>query len=416
MRRIFPILAIVTFMITFNLNIAQEVTKDTLTVEMAIDKALKNYPGLKVYSKMIEAAKANVVQSGLYANPEFSIEAENILGNKEFAGFRSSEITVGFSQQFYLTSRIKRSVNVERENVNSIEWSSQIKRLEIISEVRTNYWNALVLSELIKKNRKLLLISKEFVENLELRVRAGKISPAEVSRAKLLLSSIEINISKLKSDYESALAALRMLMSDPSLKDLTLTGKIDIGERTLKEEQLFTALKSNPGLKKIESELKKQKEMIELEKSKAIPPVNVFAGIRRITELNVNTFVLGATIPLPVFDRNQGSIQREQAELERIKQEYNALMLRLENKLKYLIINLKKYEELAGKLKFESLPAAEEAYEIIKKGNELGRFTILDVLDAQRTLIEIQNQYLEVVKKMHKTIIDIETLINQKIK
>ncbi len=64
----------------------------------------------------------------------------------------------------------------------------------------------------------------------------------------------------------------------------------------------------------------------------------------------------------------------------------------------------------AERLKSESLPVAEEAFKIINEGNSVGRFTILDVLDTQRTLFEIQNQYLTILKDINTTIIKIEGL------
>ena len=55
-------------------------------------------------------------------------------------------------------------------------------------------------------------------------------------------------------------------------------------------------------------------------------------------------------------------------------------------------------------------------FKIIKEGNLVGRFAILDVLDAERTLFELQNQYLNVIGEIHSVETEIEGLIAKEIK
>ena len=70
----------------------------------------------------------------------------------------------------------------------------------------------------------------------------------------------------------------------------------------------------------------------------------------------------------------------------------------------------------AQQLKNVSIPQAEKAFNIIKDGNLVGRFAILDVLDAERTLFELQNRYLNVIGEIHSVQIEIEGLIAKEIK
>ncbi len=417
MRRIVRILviAISIFCLSINYSVAQVFSKDTLTLDMAIKRALDSNPEIASMKKKIEVAEARLLQSGLIPNPQLSVDAENILGSNEFSGFRGSEITMGISQDIALSSKISNRVKVSEINVELMKHEYMRKRLEIKSAVRSKFVDLTFLSKLISRNTELLTLTGEFVENLQLRVQAGKISPAEVARAELILNSIDLNIQNIKSKYINTLNELGTLLNLNNTEKLIIVGDHEVVEFIPYQRLKNLSLDFNLELQKLKIELLKQKAVIDLEKSLSIPPINLFVGIKRLNELSANTFVLGTSIPLPVFDRNQGSINASLMELESLEKEYEALENNLKQKLKSLSNNLKILFDSAKKLKTKSLPSAEKAYEIIKKGNEVGRFTILDVLDAQRTLIEIENQYLNIVRNANKIIVEIETLINSKI-
>ncbi len=411
MHRVMCILAITIFGL-FTSGVKAQTKSDTfLTIEMAVNKTIENNPELKVLLKNIAANKAIKLQSGLIPNPEFGLEAENILGGNDFSGFSGSEITASISQNILLAGKISKLEKVADTEISLAEWDYEAKRLEIITDVRRAFINALGIQKLIEKNKELINISNEFVDNLRKRVIKGKISPAEVSRAQVILNLLQIDINKLESEYDASIFELKTLVNDPDLSTDSLKGKLkDVNVLPI-YDSLFSKIENNPNLKRFMNEYDKQKAIISYEKSKATPDLTVSAGFRRLNEVDANTFLVGASLPLPIFNRNQGSIQEAKIRLDQKKMEFknikNKLTLQLNlnyNKLKMLLTS-------AERLKKESIPIAEEAFKIINEGNLVGRFTILDVLDAQRTLFEIQNQYMTILKDINTTVVEIEGLI-----
>lgn len=134
-----------------------------------------------------------------------------------------------------------------------------------------------------------------------------------------------------------------------------------------------------------------------------------------MNDAKANTFLIGASIPLPIFDRNQGAIQEAKIRLDQKKREYFSVKNRLTLQLNVLYERLNTLIETADQLSGESIPEAEDAFQIIKEGNLVGRFAIIDVLDAERTLFELQNQYLNIIGQIHSTQIEIEGLIAKEI-
>ena len=111
MHRKMCIISIVLLILTGILP-AQQTVVDSLTLEIAVIKAIENNPELQELIFEIKALGAIKKQSGLNPNPELEIEAENILGKNDFSGFRGSEITAKVNQNILLGRKISKSERV----------------------------------------------------------------------------------------------------------------------------------------------------------------------------------------------------------------------------------------------------------------------------------------------------------------
>lgn len=397
-------------------NLYGQVNNKKLSLNEAVEMSVKNNAELKVYRSEIKALGAVVLQSGLNPNPELEVEAENILGNEDFSGFKGSEITAKISQNILLAGKISKREKIAELNISLAEWDYEAKRLEVITNVRSAFGRAIATQKQIEQNKELVKLSEEFIINLKERIKAGKISPAEVSRAQIILNSLQIELNRLKFEYDASIAELSTLVNDPALSFESLIGDLNYISNIPVYDSLLMQLENNPNLKRYDNEYDKQKAVIDFEESKLIPDLTISAGYKRLNEVKASTLVLGASIPLPIFNRNQGSIQEAQIRYDQKKTEYEVIKNKLTLQLNLLYNRLGTLLVTTQKLKNESIPDAEETFRIIKEGNLSGRFTILDVLDTERTLFEIQNQYLNTVGEINTVIVEMEGLIVNKIR
>ncbi|MFA8342810.1 MAG: TolC family protein [Rhodothermaceae bacterium] len=416
MYRIIFILTIVLLGIDVSKINAQEKKNISLSVETAVDIAIKNNPELKILRKNIKAFQAVKLQQGLLSNPELEIEAGNIFGTKNYKGFDGSEITFSLSQNIMLAGKISKREKVAEMDIVLAEWDYEEKRVELLTEIRKTFTNALSLQQLVYKNKELLEISEKLIADLKKRVKAGKVSPVEISRSKIIKNSLQTEIRKIEALYQDVVTELASLINDPNFVIQSLKGKLNTGVILPDYSSLISKLENNPKLKRFSSEYNKQESVIVYEEAKATPDLTISMGIKNLAEAKANAFVLGASMPLPLFDKNQGSILEAKIRLDQKKEEFqnvkNKLTLRL-NLLFNRLVTLLKVEE---KFNNETIPEAKKVFAEIKKGNMAGLFTSLDVLDAQRTLFEIQNDYLINKKDIQMTLAEIEGLTVSKIK
>ena len=86
-------------------------------------------------------------------------------------------------------------------------------------------------------------------------------------------------------------------------------------------EELNRRLENNPELARWTTELEQRRAALKLEKSRAIPDLTAGLGYRRLSGSDDNALVGGISIPLPLFNRNQGNIREAEYRLARAGEE-----------------------------------------------------------------------------------------------
>jgi cobalt-zinc-cadmium efflux system outer membrane protein len=143
---------------------------------------------------------------------------------------------------------------------------------------------------------------------------------------------------------------------------------------------------------------------------KALPDVRVGLGWRHFRETNDNAVRVGASLAIPVWDQNLGNIQEATQSRAKVDAEHasarGALILTLG----------KAYESLAGAmreidiLRGSALPNARRAIEAIESGYAQGRFTLLEVLDAQSAAAQAAQREQEALVSFHTSVATLEGL------
>jgi len=98
---------------------------------------------------------------------------------------------------------------------------------------------------------------------------------------------------------------------------------------------------------------------------------------------------------LPLFDRNQGNVLAAARRADQARDLRNAVELRLRSETRSAVSQWRTALQDVEDYDRTILPSAQQAVDTATRGFEMGKFAFLDVLDAQRTLIEARALYLE---------------------
>jgi cobalt-zinc-cadmium efflux system outer membrane protein len=188
-----------------------------------------------------------------------------------------------------------------------------------------------------------------------------------------------------------------------------------------KIEEIVTAIPSpediegliaqNPDVARWVTEIEQRQAALALARSHRMPDLTVSAGVREYADTGDTALVAGIAVPLPLFDRNQGTIQGSHYRLAKAEDKRQAAEARVRSAFarSYLSLTTAQAEVLA--LRTEVLPAAQRAFEAATEGYRQGKFSYLEVLDAQRTLFDTRGRYLTSLTTYQTAAADLERLV-----
>jgi cobalt-zinc-cadmium efflux system outer membrane protein len=373
--------------------------------------ALLNHPKLTAYGWKVRVREAQALQANLLPNPEVEFEVEEFGGSGSYGGFDSAETTLFFSQMVELGRKRSKRNTVARLERDAATWEYESARVDILAEVSKAFIKLLAYQqrhEMVKQN---LELAESSYEAIEKSVEAGAISPLDLTKARVAVVQEKLEFYRIQNDLGVAKTQLAATWGSNLPKFDRTVGILALIEELPSVETLSKRIDQNPDIARWAVEIARHQAQIRYEKSQAIPDVKVGVGIKFYNESDDTAAVFGLSMPLGLFDRNQGNIRAAQYEFERALQQKREIELQINTTLTSSYRKLQSAHQEAQVMNGELYPAAKQAYNDIQKAYMEGKLGYLDVLDAQRTLFETQRDYLEALVRFHSIAIDIESLI-----
>lgn len=382
---------------------------EVMTLEHAISLALLRNPELQAYAMEVKALEGRLIQARLLPNPEINFGMDNFYGSKEFRRLQSAETTVALSQQILFGSKRSKRIEVASLERGISEWDYRAKYLDVIAEVKKAFVDIIAAQERLSVTEDIYRLSEQSYNTAAALVQAGKVSPIDETKASAQLSVTRIELERARRSLEAARKRLTAIYGGNPLFN-RVEGRLEIEPSIPSFDELTRNVDKNPDIVRWSTELAGRKASLNLEKAKGIPDVTVSAGFRRLKETDDKAFVAALSIPLPLFDRNQGGIMEAIERLRKAEAERNSANLRVHTALIEAYRALSETFIEATTVKDRVLPALESAFDAVHEGYRQGKFRYLDVLDAQRSLFESKNRYIEALASYKKASADIERL------
>ncbi|SFI80234.1 TolC family protein [Nitrosomonas sp. Nm34] len=390
----------------FTQSLPQEQADLTLRDVLAL--MLQNNPELASFAKEVLAFEGTKLQASKFKNPDFTIEAEDInYATTNIQGFTTFRI----SQLFELGGKRRARMNVASLGQELADKNYEVTRLALIARTANTFIDVLAGQERLRVAEETLQLTQKVVDSAYKRVESGKAPPIEETRSKVALSTANIEMEQARRDLASARAQLALLWGSTlptfgkALGDLEST--VSIPSFEVLEQHVL----NNPLAQRSVKNIEHRKAIIELEKSRQIPDVTLGSAIRQYLHTDNTTALLNLSIPIPVFDRNQGNLQEAYQRLNKAKDEQAVAELLLRTELTRAYQALLAAQNEIKLLHDEVLPGARNAFEVANRGYELGRFSFLEMLDAQRALFQNRVLYVRSLANYHRLINEIERLI-----
>ncbi len=174
---------------------------------------------------------------------------------------------------------------------------------------------------------------------------------------------------------------------------------------------LAAALWDSPDIKRYDSEKKYQAARFDLARAERIPDPTVAGGYRQVPETDDHAFILEISLPLKLFDRNQGNIESARLAVNQVDDRRSAAVNARQRTLDSAFQDALAARDAVIALQQEIIPATRKVFSAQQEGYRSGKFTYLELLDAQRVLVQSETQYNDAISAYYLAVAGIERLI-----
>lgn len=376
-------------------------TVQPLTLAEAIRLALQFSPQIVANQQELAASDGTVIQAGARPNPEIQALIEDT--RRE-----SRTTTVQFSQPIELGG--KRSARVSVAELGRVQTAVDVegRRAQIRADVSDAFFGAVIAQERVQLAQASAELSGRAADAASKRVQAGKVSPVDETRAKVAHAGVRVELRQAQGELRSARQRLSALLGPAAPRAQVLAWQSNALPALLSPD---TSLTDVPALRQARLEVDRRQAMVELERARRIPDVTLTLGAKRDQQVGRNQTVIGLSIPIPVLDTNRGNLLQALRLHDKAEADLQATRIRVETEWTQLSERQRSAQAEVQALKEEVLPGAESAWQAATTGFELGKFSFLDALDAQRTLFQARAQYLRALNELYRTTADIDRLL-----
>ena len=366
-----------------------------LTLRQALTLARDSDVGLAASEARIEAASGALRQAGVSPNPSIGVEVENFPRSNLNTPFHRSEATLFYQRTVERGDKREARINASRADLEVVRLRRIVRGLDLFQSVEAA-WNEAVAAEAsVQISADQLATVQAFQEEVRRRVEAARDPLFAGARVDTQVIQAQIAFDQARLVADNARRALAAYWSNPTDQPLDVGAfeNTDVGLPVLPAQSVDLAL--------LEAVRETADAQIAVEQSRAVPDLTLRGGVRYLEDGRDLAFVVGGTLPIGIYDTNRGNIERAEAERLAADREIAAARLARVRDTVRLQARIEANAAEAIRIEAEVLPKAEETVALVRDGFTRGGFSYIDVIDAQRALIEARIRRIEALKAFH---------------
>jgi len=389
------------------------------TAQVTLDEAVallrRQSPELLAGALKVRAAQGDVTTARLYPNPTLSFGAGNFpIGRTNPPGIGAGDTVneqVGIGQELVLWG--KRGERIAAAHGRMAAAGAERADLDrrLVFEVRARFVRTLVAGERLRLARENLTHYRETVRVSRERADAGEISAAEFDKIALEQRGFEHEVADAEIERREAVAELLPLLG-LDVADLVPVGELRLpAARTDTDTLVSEALRRRPDLTAAERAAEAAEAALRLARAERWP--NVTVGVQythdefQVAGNLANSLGANFSLPLPLVNRNQGEIERAEAEALIARREVQKLRLGIPQEVRTAVTSYTVAGERVRRFEEAFLRQSEDARRAAEVSYREGAISLLEFVEAERTFIQTQRDHLDALLDGHLSAFDV---------
>lgn len=395
------------------MGLAQAQAKEKLfRLDDAQKLAAANNPTLRQATAEIAAAAARKQQAGLYPNPVVGYTADEIRGGSTGGGKQGF-----FVQQNIVTGgKLARARDVYQSERDLATIEAEEQKLRVGSAVKSAYFRVLAAQELLETQKGIARIDQEFATVQRQLRNTGQADETEVLSAEIRSERSRIAVRLQENSLIEDWRMLAAVIGTPDLPLAVVSGDLEHGWPDLKEDELLTAFtEKSPAARIAQTATQREAALLNLAKRQSIPDLQLRGGLEYNNEpISGGSRAIGwqgiaeVGVQIPIFNRNQGSVAAATSELDRARAEQQRVALTLRARASTVLDEYAGAKLVAAEYQASLLPLGRKSYSVM-----LGKYGLMlasypRVLESQRTLFSLHEEYIRALETVWTTGIALE--------
>ncbi len=356
------------------------------------------------------------------------------------SGLSEAELTLRISQLIELGGKRTKRIRLANREREVAAWDYEVARANVLTDTAKAFYAVVAAQDRVKLAEELGVLAEQVLNTVIARVDAGKVSPIERSRGEVEFANVKLDIERTRRELDIARIQLAAHWGASSAEFTHAEGSLDATDGPPPLDNLKKRAEAIPDLSRWMAEIEQRDAAIELERANAKPDLTISLGLRstgvgsrsetswgitgagdisyfrnRLSpeDAREESLVLGFSLPLPIFNRNQGRILEAEHLASKAAAQRRSAGVRIQANLTAAYHALDSAYVAIQTYEAEILPKAIEAFEAMNEGYREGKFGLLDVLQTERALFDARSGLAEAKASYHQLVAEIERLTGE---
>lgn len=387
------ILCLVAALATFSASAQQPTPTQQFTFEQLVTMAQAADPGLRGAEAAIAQARGELLQSRAFPATEVEVEAASARSGSESGVQTAFRVT----QQLDLFNRRGARREAFEAQVAAEDSARDVALLGLRAALRSAYVELLALDRSLPAAQEDLKVARQLEQLVNRRAELGETREVDRLRIQVERLRAEERVDQLGLQRKAAERAVRLLVG------LQLPDRFEVTDLAASQPQSIDAvmnrvITTHPRVRVAEALVRQREALLRLARADRLPKPSV--GVLHSRELDKTStgIALGASVPL--WGWNRGEIAAAGAALDHAMAERDLTVREVARDLNEFFSASEQLRRRAARLRDELLPRAQETFRIAEIAYRNGETSQLDYLDARRTYVALQQEYLEVLREL----------------
>jgi cobalt-zinc-cadmium efflux system outer membrane protein len=375
-----------------------------ITLDQAIDIASRLNHNLLAARTTVLQSQALEITANLRPNPTVFTDWEYLPlpGNHLASGLGdylhdSTEGDIGMSYLFERGKKRQHRLQAAKDATSVVRSTVVDNERTLIFQVAQLFINVLLAESTLDLARTDLDSFQKTVDIGQFQMTSGAISENDFLKIKLQLLQFQQDVQQADLAKVQALSDLRQLLGYESVPaGYDVAGPFEYQPLAVSLDALqLKALANRPDLRAAQQNVTAADSQHQLAKANGKQDVTVSSNYSHVNAINTVTF--SVSVPLPIFDRNQGEIARTQVAMTQAQQQQAAARGQVLTDVKDAYEGVQESARIAEYFRSGYLEVAQKSRDISEYAYRRGAIALLDFLDAERTYRATQLAYRQSV-------------------